>query len=390
MTFFPLASRMEAVQSPVIPQIGQFIRQNPGTISLGQGIVFYPPPATVLASLTDCLADVTNHQYQAVQGIPPLLTAITQKLATDNHITIEPGKNAVVVTAGANMGFLNAVLAITQVGDEIIVNTPYYFNHEMAIRIAGCQPITVPTDEHYQLQLDQIQAAITPKTRAIVTISPNNPTGIVYPSQVLTQINQLCRERGLYHITDEAYEYFTYGGHTHFSPGSLPHSAGHTISLFSLSKSYGFAGWRVGYMVIPTALLLAVKKIQDTNLICPPIVCQYAAIAALTAGQDYCQQFLPEIAQNRQAFLAQLQPLADQVTWVIPQGAFYGFLRLPEKHQDLALVQQLIERYQVAVLPGSTFGMVDGCYLRVAYGALRFSLFQEGLQRLINGLGNLL
>ncbi len=390
MTLFPLTSRMEAVQSPVIPQIGQLIRQNPGTISLGQGIAFYPPPATVLASLTDCFQDVTNHQYQAVQGIPPLLTAIAQKLARDNHITVESGQNAVVVTAGANMGFLNAVLAITQVGDEIILNTPYYFNHEMAIQMAGCQAITVPTNDRYQLQFEQIVAAITPRTRAIVTISPNNPTGVVYSSEVLTQINQLCKEKGLYHISDEAYEYFTYDGISHFSPGSLADSVGHTISLFSLSKSYGFAGWRVGYMVIPKALLLAVKKIQDTNLICPPVVCQYAAIAALAAGKDYCQQFLPEIAQNRQVFLEQLQPLAPQLAWVMPQGAFYGFLRLPGKHQDFALVKQLIERYQVAVLPGSTFGMVEGCYLRVAYGALRFSAFQEGIQRLMNGLANLL
>ena len=390
MTFFPLASRMEAVQSPVIPLIGQFIRQNPGTISLGQGIAFYGPPPTVLAGLTTGFADDTLHQYQAVQGIPPLLTAIATKLATDNQIEVNPGQNAVVVTAGANMGFLNAVLAITQVGDEIILNSPYYFNHEMAIRMAGCEPIIVPTDEQYQLPIDKIKAAITPKTRAIVTISPNNPTGVIYPREVLTQINQLCLAKGIYHINDEAYEYFTYGGLQHFSPASLPQSVDHTISLFSLSKSYGFAGWRIGYMVIPQALLLAVQKIQDTNLICPPIVCQQAAIAALTAGKSYCQQFLPEIGQNREMLLAQLATLEHQLTWTIPQGAFYTFLRLKGDYGDFELVKQLITDYQVAVLPGSTFGMTDACYLRVAFGALRSTVFQAGIQRLIHGLADIL
>jgi aspartate/methionine/tyrosine aminotransferase len=256
----------------------------------------------------------------------------------------------------------------------------------MAIRMVGCQPICVPTDSHYQLQLGAIAAAITPRTRAIVTISPNNPTGAVYPAQALQEINQLCQLQGLYHISDEAYEYFTYDSVQHFSPASLPHSAAHTISLFSLSKSYGMAGWRIGYMVIPQSLLLAVQKIQDTNLICPPVVGQYAAIAALEAGSAYCQQFLPEITHSRHRLLTALGKISDLCDWVITEGAFYNFIKVHLPYPDLEIVQRLIREHQVAVLPGSTFGMKEGCYLRIAYGALHQENVTTGTERLIQGL----
>src|SRR6185369_4150103 len=121
---------------------------------------------------------------------------------------------------GGNLAFMNAVLAITDPGDEIILQAPYYFNHEMAIAMAGCRAVLVSTDENYQLQPDVICRAITPKTKAVVTVSPNNPTGAVYPQKALTQVNKICADAGIYHISDEAYESFTYDGAEHFSPAS--------------------------------------------------------------------------------------------------------------------------------------------------------------------------
>src|SRR5438552_6285725 len=277
---FPL--RMQAVQTPVIPVVAELIRQHPGTISLGQMVVGYAPPQSALDEISAFLADPQNHKYKPVQGIPTLLGLIASKLKVENHITIDASK-AIVVTAGGNMAFMNAVLAITDPGDEVILQTPYYFNHEMGVTMAGCRPVLVPTNDHFQLQLDRIAEAITPRTRAISTISPNNPTGAVYSEASLREVNRLCRERGLYHIHDEAYEYFTYGMARHFSPASIPDSAAYTISLFSLSKAYGFASWRVGYMAAPAALLESIKKIQDTILICAPVVSQFAAIGELRA-----------------------------------------------------------------------------------------------------------
>lgn len=293
--FNNLTSRMDAVQSPIIRVVLELIENSPGTISLGQGVVHYNPPPTALELLGEFFAKSSNNLYQAVEGIPPLLALLTTKLSTFNQIEITE-ENCIVVTAGSNMGFINAILAITNPGDEIILNTPYYFNHEMAIMMAGCHPVLVDTDENYQLRPDAINQAITSKTRAIVTVSPNNPTGVVYSQTALRQVNQICQERGIYHISDEAYEYFTYNGVKHISPGAFAESTKYTISLYSLSKAYGFASWRIGYMVIPKHLLTAVKKVQDTILICPPVISQYAALGALQAQEEYLKENIQAIA----------------------------------------------------------------------------------------------
>ncbi|MFN7853481.1 MAG: pyridoxal phosphate-dependent aminotransferase [Dolichospermum sp.] len=378
-------SRMEAIQLPIIPVVGELIKNSPGTISLGQGVVHYQPPDTAMELLPKFLAEPKNHLYQAVVGIPELLTALTAKLSIFNDIDINE-ENAIVVTAGSNMGFINAILAITSPGDEIILNTPYYFNHEMAIKMAGCHPVLVATDANYQLIPEAIAAAITNKTRAVVTISPNNPTGVIYSETALKQVNEICRERGIYHISDEAYEYFTYNDVKHISPGSFIKSNQFTISLFSLSKAYGFASWRIGYMVIPQHLLIAVKKVQDTILICPPVVSQYAALGALQAKDNYLKDNIGTIAKVREIVINSLQSLQDLCTITPANGAFYFFIKVHTKMNDLELVKNLIQEYKIAVIPGTTFGMEDGCYLRVAYGALQADTAKAGIERLVKGL----
>ncbi|MEA5582392.1 pyridoxal phosphate-dependent aminotransferase [Nodularia harveyana UHCC-0300] len=380
-----LTSRMQAVQSPIIPVVGELIQNHPGTISLGQGVVSYDPPPEAIALLPQFLAESTNNLYKAVEGIPPLLAALAAKLQTFNNIAIAED-NCILVTAGSNMAFMNAILAITSPGDEIILNTPYYFNHEMAIAIAGCRAVLVATDENYQLRPQAIAQAITPKTRAIVTISPNNPTGVVYSEAALQQVNQICATHSIYHISDETYEYFTYNGVKHISPGAFSGSRKHTISLYSLSKAYGFASWRIGYMVIPQHLLIAVKKIQDTILICPPVVSQYAALGALQAKPEYLQENIGEIAAVREIVINALKPLENLCSITYGNGAFYFFLKVHTPINDFELVKQLIQQHQVAVIPGTTFGMETGCYLRVAYGALQKDTAQAGIKRLVQGL----
>ncbi|HEY9640365.1 MAG TPA: pyridoxal phosphate-dependent aminotransferase [Coleofasciculaceae cyanobacterium] len=379
------SARMLAVQSPIIPTVGELIRTTPGTISLGQGVVSYPPPPEAIAQITTFLSNPDNHKYQAVEGIPELQAAIAAKLQAENGIAVDE-HSRIVVTAGSNMAFMNAVLAIADPGDEIILPVPYYFNHEMAIRMANCQPVLVMTDDQYQLCPDAIRNAITPKTKAIVTVSPNNPSGAVYPASTLKAINQICREHNIYHISDEAYEYFTYDDISHFSPGSLPDSSAHTISTFSLSKAYGFASWRLGYMVIPAHLMPAVMKIQDTIAICASVLSQYAALGALQAGSAYCLQHLKAIAQVRQLCLREFTAIQEICTIPPADGAFYFLLNVHTDLDSFELVQRLIRDYQVAVIPGSTFGMTRGCYLRVSYGALQPETAIAGMDRLVKGL----
>jgi len=379
--------RMQSVQSPIIPVVGELIRSNPGTISLGQGIAYYGPPPEATDAIRTFLANPENHKYKLVQGIPEMLDAIEKKLKIENGISVGHASR-IVVTAGANMGFVNAILAITDPGDEIILNLPYYFNHEMAVAIADCRAVCVPTDDDYQLQPDVIARAITDRTRAVVTISPNNPTGAVYRESDLRQVNEICRRSGIYHINDEAYEYFTYDGAKHFSPGSIEDSCEHTISLFSLSKAYGFASWRIGWMVIPEHLYMPIKKIQDTILICPPVISQFAAAGAMRAGADYCRQKFQMTTEVRRIVLDELKTIPDIVTVPRADGAFYFLLRVHKDMDSMELVRRLIEQFKVAVIPGETFGMKDKCYLRVAYGPRRYHPTRRRTKRDVNLLSN--
>jgi aspartate/methionine/tyrosine aminotransferase len=379
-----LANRMEQVQTPVIPVVGELIRAHPGTISLGQGVVHYGPPPQAFAAIDTFLSNPELHKYQLVQGIPALLEEITKKLQHDNDITVHESQR-IVVTAGGNMAFMNAVLAITDPGDEIILPVPYYFNHEMAIMMASCRPVLVPTDENYQLRPDALADAITSKTRAIVTVSPNNPTGAVYSEASLRAVNEICRQHGLYHISDEAYDYFVYGDAKHFSPASIAGSNEHTISLYSLSKAYGFASWRIGFMVIPERLFTAVRKIQDTILICPTVISQFVAVGAMQVGAAYCRDYVQGFAEVRELVINELAQTKSFCEVPPADGAFYFLLRLDTKMKPLELVERLVREHRVAAIPGDAFGM-DGCYLRVAYGALQKETVAEGIGRLVQGL----
>jgi aspartate/methionine/tyrosine aminotransferase len=382
-------TRMDAVQSPIVPVIGELIRQTPGTISLGQGVVHYGPPPGVIEAVTEALARPSTHEYQDGVGLPGLVAAIARKLAAENGIEVGRA-NRIMVTAGANMAFMHAVLATTAPGDEIILPLPFYFNHDMAIQMAGCRTVAVPTDERCQLDVERIARAVTPRTRAIVTISPNNPSGAVFEEGALRQVSALCKANGLYHISDEAYEYFTFEPARHVSPGSFAGTAAHTISIYSLSKAYGFAGWRVGYLVYPEHLASAMIKSQDTILICPPIASQVAATAALEAGRGYCEPYVRELGAVRRIVLDELSSLAPLAEVASADGAFYCLLRVRERIDSALVAERLIREHKVAVIPGSAFGITDRCDLRVAYGALQKETVAEGIGRLVNGLRRIL
>ena len=382
-----ISQRMPDVQMPVIPWVGDLIRQTPGTISLGQGVVDYAPPAAAQEALMRFCAEPARHKYQHGLGIPELRERISVRLAHENGIDVD--RFSLMVTAGGNMAFLTALLAICDRGDEVVLVRPYFFNHEMAVRIIGCRPVVVTANERYQLDLAAIEAAIGPRTRAVVTVSPNNPSGAVYPESDLRAVNALCATRGLYHLSDEVYEYFLFDEARHFSPGAIAGAEAHTVCIYSLSKSYGFASWRVGYMVFPSPLLESMEKIQDTNVICAPAVSQHAAVGVLDAGRRWVEERLESIAAVRRIALGALSGLGNRVTVPRADGAFYFLVRVHRGGDSVDLVERLIRRHGIAVIPGTAFGMDDGCYLRVGYGAANAAAMAEGMDRLVAGISAL-
>jgi aspartate/methionine/tyrosine aminotransferase len=379
--------RMQRVDQPIIPTIAAMVRAHPGTISLGQGVVNYGPPPAALEAVPRMAADPANHKYQAVVGIAPLIDALRAKLADENGIDTRGSE--LMITAGSNMAFLNAVLAVADAGDEIVLPLPYYFNQEMAIRMAGCTPVCVPTRADFQLDLDAIAAAIGPRTRAIVTVSPNNPTGAVYPEADLRAVNALCARHGLYHFSDEAYEWFVYDGARHFSPGSIPGAQAHTLSFFSFSKNWGMASWRVGYVLYPAHLHEAMNKVQDTNLICAPVVSQHVALAALALGRDAMRPRIDDLARVRRMVLAALGELGELARFPATQGAFYVLLKLPGVADALAFNEAMVREHKVATIPGFAFGLTDvsaSNYQRLSYGALDEATVHEGVQRFVRAV----
>jgi aspartate/methionine/tyrosine aminotransferase len=377
--------RLASVQAPVIPIVGRWTAETPGTISLGQGVVSYEPPHQAMDAARRFGNVLADHRYGPVEGFPILVEALERKLAAENRIQVQP-KSRVLVTAGGNQAFMNAVLAITDPDDEVILPAPYYFNHEMAVVIAGAKAIAVPTRDDYQLDLNKIERAITPRTRAVVTVSPNNPTGAVYPETDLRAVNALCKSKGLFHVHDEAYEYFMYGDARNFSPGSIPDASGHTISLYSFSKAYGMASWRVGYMVIPEALNDAINKIQDTILICPPAASQHAAAAALQVGRSHARPHLERLDAMRRAIFESLGRPDVPCDVPSPDGAFYYLVRVHSTLDSMTLTERLIKEHRVATIPGSAFADPSPCSIRISYGALDSDSIIEGLRRLVDGL----
>lgn len=371
------------MQQPVIPLVAQWSRQVNGTLSLAQGVVSYDPPSAIadmIAAVDPAGEDICR--YGPANGFEPLVRMIQAKLLAENSIPTD--RQSVVCTAGSNMAFLAAILSIASVGDQILLVRPYYFNHQMAIQMVGCESRYADCLPNYQLDIDAIASQLTPRTRAVVTVSPNNPSGAVYSRSSLTELNRLCEQNGVFHIHDEAYEYFTLGEESHFSPASLPGAEIHTISLFSLSKAYAMAGWRLGYAVLPTALQAAVTKVQDTNLISVPGITQRAAMVALGAGKAWCQ---PRIAGLESARRMTLEVLSKtNCSLSNPAGAFYILATLPEKLDDVKLCKYLIEQHRVAVLPGSTFGVQNVCTLRVSFGGLAPDQLGEALARLQTGI----
>lgn len=391
------ASRLAAVLHPVIPELAGLMTRTPGCLSLAQGMVGWGPPATVAMALQEALAAAasdpaaaaTLDRYGPMEGDPALLAAIRAELEQERRLDLS--SSALLVTAGSNMAFNAVAQALCDPGDEVILPAPAYFNHVMAVQLAGGVPVLPQAGLIPDPQ--RLEAVITSRSRAIVTVSPNNPSGVVMPAAVLEAINDLCARHGLFHISDEAYAPFVHGTVPHHSPGSGRGRGRHTISLYSLSKAYGMAGWRVGYAAVPQALLPALAKVQDTILICPPRLVQHAARAALAAGSAWVAPRVEALGQRRRQLLdAVAQARAEGLDvrlWGEPDGAFYGLLEVATPLSGQELMRRLLLDHGVATLPGESFalGASDGrALLRLSYGLLDAPDLAAALERLFAGV----
>ena len=385
MRFAKRVSRISvSPTAAVLAEAERLKAQGIDVVDFGPGEPDFPTPDHIKQAAIEALKN-NRTKYTATPGIGPLREAVCNWHRQQLGSSYEPAE--CIITVGGKQAIYNAVSALIEEGDEVIIPAPYWVSFPDIVRLAGGEAVFVPTHaaDSFVLSAKQIEAAITPRTRLAIINSPNNPTGAVIPPAEFERIYEVCRKHGVLLMTDECYSHFTYGSAKPYSLASVPDSKPNIIVVGSVSKTFSMTGWRVGYALGPKPLIDAMTKIQSQSTSNATSIAQYGALAALTGPMDSVPVMLAEYARRRARILAGLTAIPG-VTCPEPSGAFYAFpdisARLGNGASDsTALARQLLEREHVAVVPGDAFGAPG--FLRFSY-ATSVERIEEGLRRLEN------
>src|SRR3954452_6857637 len=318
-------------------------------------------------------------KYTPSSGIPELRQAIAEKLTADNQLTYRASQ--IIVSNGAKHACYNAILATCQPGDEVVIPSPYWVSYPDMVRLAGAEPVIVPTTEknNWKLRAEDFENAMTPRTKMVILNSPNNPSGAVYTREELEGIVEVAAEEDIYILSDEIYEKLVYDDVKHVSIGSLSKEAYDlTITVNGFSKSYAMTGWRLGYLAAPEAVAKAVDSIQSHSTSHPASFVQRAGLAAVKGDQQPLSDMREEFDMRRNYMYDRISKIQN-VTAVKPQGAFYVLVNISQlglTSQNFA--DRLLSKANVAVIPGAAFG--DDRTVRLSY-ATSIDIIKKGLDR---------
>jgi aminotransferase len=324
-------------------------------INLSQGVCDTELPEAVRLGAAAAMAEGTNI-YTRYDGLPTLRQAIAQKTLRDNGTHLDPGTE-VLVTSGATGAFYAACLALFDPGDSVVLFEPYYGYHLDTLRSLSVTPSFVPLEQpNWTFSLEHLRAAIGPNTRAIVINTPGNPSGKVFTRQELEQIAALALEHDLFVITDEIYEYFLYDDREHVSFASLPGMRERTLTIGGFSKTFSITGWRIGYLLGPSALCHKIGQVHDLVYVCAPAPLQIGVARGLDAlPPSFYADLKTEYARKREKLCSALERAG--ITPHVPSGAYYALAdsrRIPGRSpKERAL--GLLDRCGVAAVPGSAF-----------------------------------
>lgn len=334
-------------------------------IALGRGDPDFHTPEHIVAAAKKAIDD-NQHHYTHPAGIPPLRRAIADALRADHGLDYSPDE--VIVTAGVQESIMLLMLALVNPGDEVLITSPRFTTYDMAVALSGGVPVPVPTYEEHDFALmpAEIEARITPRTKALVLVTPNNPTGAVTPPAVIRQIADLVTRHDLLLISDEIYAKLIYPGSEHLSAGSLPGMKDRTVTLNGFSKSYAMTGWRVGYLAAPEQFARHLIEPRHTMSINANTPAQFAALAALTGPQD-CVDAMREAYDERRVYLmGALRAMG--FTYGHPGGAFYIYTNVSSTGlPSPQFCEDLLRATGVMIFPGSLFGDDSDKYIRISY-----------------------
>jgi aspartate/methionine/tyrosine aminotransferase len=351
-------------------------------IRLDQGAVDIPPPSEFIERVAEALDDPVVHRYTPDPGLPELRAALARYAVERLGVSYDP-ETEIIVTAGANQGCFAALMALVEPGDEVLLPSPWYFNHAMTLTALGAVPMPVPTsvDDGFAPSPDALAAAITPHTRGLVLINPNNPTGARYDDESVRRLTALIVERDLWLLSDQTYHEVHYGPSPPLSPASMPDARTRVVTACSFSKSLGLAGWRLGFLAGPAALIEQALKVQDCVVISANRPGQEGLLAALPVVDRHSDLVRRELCDRRDRLVAALRPegLDD---FAEPGGSLFLFLRLPGAVDDWAFCRRLLEEQHVVAVPGSVFGPGGEGSIRLSFGSTSADRLAEAVQRI--------
>ncbi|MEJ6570952.1 MAG: pyridoxal phosphate-dependent aminotransferase [Akkermansiaceae bacterium] len=318
-------------------------------------------------------------KYTPAAGIPELREGIANKLKADNGIDYDPRQ--IVVNSGAKQSCFNAILAVCEEGDEVIIPSPYWVSYPEMVRLAGAVPVFVETtaENNWKITPEQFEENMTGLTKMIILNTPGNPTGSVYTADELRAIGDVALLEDIIILSDEIYEHLVYGETKHTSIASLGQDLYDlTITVNGFSKAYSMTGWRVGYTAAPLPLAQAISKIQGHTTSNATTFAQYGALAALDGGKDFIKDLNAEYDVRRQFVYARLNAISN-IKVTEPQGAFYCLADTTQLGlQSVNLCDKLLNRYRVAAVPGIAFGNDNS--IRLSY-CTTLDVLNEGLTR---------
>ncbi|WP_294161554.1 pyridoxal phosphate-dependent aminotransferase [uncultured Clostridium sp.] len=357
-------------------------------ISFSAGEPDFNTPKNIINAAIKAMED-GNTKYTSVNGILQLREAICKKFKDDNGLEYNPSQ--IVVSTGAKQSLANTFLAILNPGDEVIVSTPYWVSYPELIKLADGKPVFVEGDEksNYKFTKENLEKAVTAKTKAIVLNTPNNPTGTIYNKEELEVIADFAKKYDIIIISDEMYEKLIYDNENHISIASLSKNAyERTIVINGLSKSYAMTGWRIGYCAASEKIAKLMISIQShvTSNVCS--ITQYAALEALNGPQDEITKMINEFEKRRNYMINRIESI-DNLSIVKPKGAFYIMINIENclgkeingkiLNDSMEFCASLLENEKLAVIPGKAFGLNN--YIRVSY-ATSMEAIKEGLNRI--------
>lgn len=357
-------------------------------IGFGAGEPNFPTPPHIVAAAIEAAADPKNHKYTLAKGLPELRQAIADKTKANSGVVVDPDN--IIVTNGGKQAVFQAFVSLIDDGDEVILPAPYWTTYPEAIALCGGVPVEVfaGSDQDYKVTVEQLEGALTAKTKALLLCSPSNPTGSVYSASELRAIGRWALDNGVWVISDEIYEHLIYAGDMAYILHEVPELANQTIIVNGVAKTYAMTGWRVGWMHGPADVMKKVANFQSHITSNVNNVAQRAAIAALTGEQGVVADMKEAFDQRRRTLVSMLREING---FVVPEptGAFYVFPNVQAllgkeingrvAHSSAELAELILEEAEVAVVPGEAFGAPG--YIRLGY-ALGDEDLVEGVKRL--------